>query len=113
MCHKGLLAKLEQLGVTRQLLELFSTYLHDRNLRIVVSSCPSAMFLVEASVPQVLILGHLQRNILFNDLHCLPVASAYADDCTLSHSYIREEVAKVIDARNCQLCDIVAWGSRW
>ena len=41
------------------------------------------------------------------------MASAYGDDCTLSHSYTREEVANVIDATNHQLDDILAWGRMW
>ena len=112
--HRRLLAKLEQLGVTGRLLELFSSYLYGRSLRVVVSGCISATFPVEVSVPQGSILGPLLWNINFNDLlQCLPVASAYADECTLFHSYTREEATKVIDATNCQLDDILAWGRKW
>ena len=112
--HRGLLATLEQLGVTEWLLELFSSYLYGRSLRVVVSGCTSASFPVETSVPQGSILGPLLWNIYFNDLlQCLPVALAYADDCTLSHSYIREEAANVIDTINHQLDDILAWSSKW
>ena len=112
--HKGLLAKLEQLDVTGRLLELFSTYLYGRSLRVVVSGCTSATFPVETSVPQGSILGPLLWNIYFNDLlQCLSVASAYADDCTPSHSYTREEAANVIDATNRKLDDILAWSRRW
>ena len=112
--HRGLLAKLEQLGVTGRLLELFSSYLQGRSLRVVVSGCTSDTFPVEASVPQGSILGPLLWNIYFNDLlQSLPVASAYADDCTLSHSYTRDEVANVINVTNRHLGDIMAWGRRW
>ena len=112
--HRGLLAKLEQLDVTGQLLELFSSYLYGRSLRVVVSRCTSATFPVAASDPQGSILGPLLWNIYFNDLlQCLPVKLAYADDCTLSHSYTREEAVNMIDATNRQLRDILAWGNRW
>ena len=111
--HRGFLAKLEQLGVTGQLLELFSSYLYGRSLRVVVSGCTLATFPVESSVPQGSILSPLLWNIYFNDLlQCLPVASAYAENCTLSHRYTREKAANVIDATNRQLDDILAWGSR-
>ena len=114
MWHKGLLAKLEQRGVTGHLLELFSSYLQRRSLRVVVGGCTSAAFPIEASVPQGSILGPILWNIYFNDLlSSLPVASAYADDCTLSCSYNREEAAEVIEATNRHLSDIMAWGRRW
>ena len=108
-----LLAKLKQLGVTGWLLELFSSYLYGRSLRAVVSGCTSATFPVDASVPQGSILGPLLWNIYFNDLQCLPVASANADDCTLSPTYTREEATNVIDATNRQFDNILAWGRRW
>ena len=112
--HKGLLAKIEQLGIAGQLLELFSSYLLGRSLRVVVSGCTSATHPIEASVPQGSILGPLLWNIYFNDLlQSLPVVSAYADDCSLSLSYNREEAVNVIDATNRQLGEIMAWGRRW
>ena len=112
--HRGLLAKLEQLGITGQLLQLFSSYLHGRSLRAVVNGCTSGSYPVTASVPQGSVLGPILWNVYFDDLlRGLPVASAYADDCTLTHSYTREETADVINATNRQLGDIMAWGSRW
>ena len=42
--HQGLMAKLEQLGITGDLLHLFSSYLTGRNLHVVVSRCTSAWF---------------------------------------------------------------------
>ncbi len=74
----------------------------------------SAAYPVEASVPQGSILGPILWNIYFNDLlQSLPVASAYADDCTLSQSYDRGAAADVIETANRQLGDIMAWGRRW
>ena len=112
--HKGLLAKLQQLGVTGQLLDLFSSYLQGRSLKVVVSGCTSAAHPVEASVPQGSILGPILWNVYFNDLlQSLSLVSAYADDATLSHSYDRQEAVNVIDAANRHLGDIMAWGKRW
>ena len=112
--HRGLLAKLEQLGITGRLLELFSSYLRGRSLRVVVGGCTSAAHPIEASVPQGSVLGPILWNIYFNDLlQSLPVASAYADDCTLSHSYDRGATGDVIETANRQLGDIMAWGRRW
>ena len=112
--HRGLLAKLEQYGISGQLLELFLSYLHGRSLKVVVSGCTSSSYPLEASVPQGSILGPILWNIYFNDLlQSLPVASAYADDCTLSHSYTRTETVNVINIVNSQLDDIMTWGRKW
>ncbi|KAG0714527.1 Retrovirus-related Pol polyprotein from type-1 retrotransposable element R1 2 [Chionoecetes opilio] len=60
-------------------------------------------------------LGPILWNVYFNDLlQKAPLwLSAYADDCTVSHSYTKEETANVIDDANRQLGDITAWGRRW
>ena len=116
MWHRGLLAKLEQLGVAGDLLKLFSSYLQGRSLRVVVSGRISATYPNEASVPQGSILGPILWNIYFNDLlQSLPLASAYADDCTLSHSYNRDETANVIEDINRHLRVITDRdrGARW
>ena len=106
--HKGLLAKLEQLGISGHLLALFSSYLQGRSLRVVVNGYTSATYPVEASVPQGSVLGPILWNIYLNDLlQSLPVISAYADDCTLSHSFNKNEAANVIEATNRQLGDIL------
>ena len=112
--HRGLTAKLEQLGITGNLLHLLSSYLTGRSLRVAVNGHASASFPVEASVPQGSVLGPILWNIFFNDLlQCTPSASAYADDCTLSWTYERGEEADVVQSVNTQLADIMAWGKRW
>ena len=112
--HNGLLAKLEQLGITGRLLALFSSYLQGRCLRVVVNGCTSATYPVEASVPQGSVLGPILWNVYLNDLlQSLPVVSAYADDCTLSHSFSRHEADNIVNATNRQLAGIMAWGRQW
>ena len=41
------------------------------------------------------------------------MASVYTDDCTLSHSYTRDETANVIEDTNRHLRVIPDWGARW
>ena len=67
-----LIAKLEQLGITGDQLHLFSSCLTGRSLCVVVNGHTSTSFPIEASVPQGLVL------------QSVPLANAYADDCTLS-----------------------------
>ena len=55
--HRGLIAKLKQMGITGDLLHLFSSYLTGRSLRVVVNGHTSASFPIEASVPQGSVLG--------------------------------------------------------
>lgn len=79
-----------------------------------VNRCTSGSYPVTASVPQGSVLGPVLWNAYFDELlRGLPVASAYADDRTLSHSYIREETVDVTEATNRHLDDIMAWGRRW
>ena len=71
------------------------------------------MYKIEASVPQGSIFGPILWNIYFNDLlKTLPLVSAYADDCTLFHSYTRDETAKVIKDTKLHLRDITSWGAK-
>ena len=63
------------------------------------------MYPSEASVPQ----GPNLWNIYFKDLlQSLPLASAHADVCTLSHSYTRNETVNVMEDTNRQLRVIIA-----
>ena len=101
------------MGITGDLLHLFSSYLTGRNLRVVVNGCTSASFFVETSVPQESVLGPIFWNIYFNDLQSAPSTSAFADDCILSWTYAQEELQDVVQSVNKQLADIMAWGDKW
>ena len=81
-------AKLKQLGITKDLLLLFSNYLTGRKLHVMVNGCTSASFTVEVSVPQGSVLGPVLNDLL----QSITTAAAYTDDCTLSQNYVREEV---------------------
>ena len=65
-------------------------------------------------MPQRSILGPFHWNIHVDDLlQLLPAVRAYADDCTLSYSYSRQDSGRVADAINEQLRVIEEWGARW
>lgn len=112
--HQGLIVKLEALGISGSLLELFSNYLTGRSLTVVVNGQASSSYNTGASVPQGSVLGPILWNIFINDLlQGLPSSYAYADDCTLSHTYRRDDIKDVVDIINQQLNYIESWGQRW
>ena len=112
--HAGLLAKLQSMGIQGGLLELLRDYLQHRTLSVAINGHLSGKYPIDASVPQGSVLGPILWNVYINDLlQQLPTASAYADDCTLSCSYKRQDSA-VVGLEINQLLKLVAsWGSRW
>ena len=86
--HKGLLYKLESLGVRGSLLKWFESYLSNRKQRVVVDGQTSSWCIIESGVPQGSVLGTLLFLIYINDItmnihsdksKCL----LYADDTSL------------------------------
>ena len=59
-------------------------------------------------------LGPVLWNIYVDDLlQQLPAVSAFADDCTLSCTYPRQDSGRAADEVNHQLMVIQEWGKRW
>ncbi|XP_063603574.1 uncharacterized protein LOC134779374 [Penaeus indicus] len=112
--HRGLLAKLQARGISSNLLRLFDNYLTGRTLKVVIGGQSSQKYPVEASVPQGSVLGPILWNIYIDDmLREHPEINAYADDCTLSVSYQREDHDAVATNMNSKLQAIYEWGSQW
>ena len=111
--HRGLLFKLESIGVSDSLLLWFKSYLSDRKQRVALPGAVSAWKYIKAGVPQGSILGPLLFLIYINDI-VVDIHSSirlFADDTSL---YIivdnPQEAANLLNANPAK---IHLWASRW
>ena len=112
--HAGLLAKLQAKGIDGGLLRLLEDYLQGRTLRVVVNGRTSSPTNIGASVPQGSVLGPVLWNVYIDDLlRQLPAVKAYADDCTISLSYCRQDSQRAVNNINRQLKAAEEWGKVW
>ena len=83
--HKGLLAKLEQIGICDAVLTLLKSYLSDRKQCVVVDGVKSPFLDINAGVPQGSRLGPLLFIIYINDIvnDLESDILVFADDCSL------------------------------
>ncbi len=83
--HPALLIKLQNMGISGQLLRWIKSYLSDRKQRVVITGVASDLKDINASVPQGSILGPLlflcYVNDLVDDLETMPYL--FADDTSL------------------------------
>ena len=83
--HAGLLHKLKSYGISGQIFGLISSFLRNRQLRVVLDGKSSQEYPVNAGVPQGSILGATIFLLCINDLpeDVTCNIAIYADDTTL------------------------------
>jgi hypothetical protein len=111
--HVGLLFKLQQNGIHGILLNLFNSYLSNRNQRVVINGFESEWGLIEAGVPQGSVLGPLLFLIYINDLENDIKSSVkfFADDTSL-FSIVTNPVLSASEL-NSDLKIIEKWAYQW
>ena len=113
--HKGLLHKLDAIGVSNDLLAWFESYLASRKIRVTIDGQSSDIYRISAGVPQGSILGPLLFLIYINDIttdiECN--ISLYADDTCL-YTDINTEDHLVKEAMlNRDLARLQLWSEKW
>ena len=111
--HEGLLYKLESLGISRKLPNLFRSFLNDRHQRVVLNCQLSDWAPILAGVPHGPMLGPLLFLIYINDLpdNLNSLIKLFADDTSLfSTVHDPNHSAKVL---NDDLNKISEWAYKW
>ena len=113
MWHKGLLVKLNQIGISGSLLSWFTDYLENRTQSVVISGHVTNTTSLKSGVPQGSILGPLLFLIYINDIvnNIGSTIKLFADDTSL---YI--VVDTPVSAASClndDLNSLHTWADNW
>lgn len=113
--HKGLIFKLEKVGIRGNLHLWFSSYLHDRKQFVVIKGSKSSLKTILAGVPQGSVLGPLLFLVFVNDIHVglLSSVQLYADDTSLFKTVTNKNTRLAIRELNDDLDKVRRWTSQW
>lgn len=111
--HRGLIFKLNEYGITGDLLKWLSDYLENREQKVLIKSCSSNTKPVTAGVPQGSVLGPLLFLIYVNDISesMLSLTRLFADDSSLFYS--ASSIADIEGIINYDLQILSRWAEQW
>ena len=111
--HEGLIFKLKQNGISGNLLNLFKSYLKNRQQRVVINGSYSEYVCIESGVPQGSVLGPLLFLVYINDLenNIKSNIKFFADD-TMLFSTVKDPVVSASNL-NHDLDLIHQWAHQW
>ena len=94
--HQHLLYKMSKYGITQQVLNWVTSFLHERTQRVVIRGTASEPFDVTSGVPQGSVLGPVLFLIYINDLplEVISPVSLFADDSKVFSRIISEKNKK-------------------
>ena len=111
--HKGLLYKIEQMGICGDLLQWIKSYLSERKQKVIINGKESVVIEINAGVPQGSILGPLFFLIFINDIvtdiGC--TIKLFADDTSV-YIIIENPNTAALNL-NSDLNKVHAWSKKW
>ena len=113
--HAGLLHKLKSYGISGQIIGLISSFLSNRQLRVVLDGKSSQEYPVNVGVPQGSILGPTLFLLYINDLpdDVICDIAIYADDTTLYSRCDLWQQLELASKLESDIQDTVDWGKKW
>ena len=111
--HKGLLRKLESIGIRGSLLSWVKNYLSERKQRVVINNTTSSWRDINAGVSQGSILGPLLFIVFINDIltDINSTIKLFADDTSLY--LIVDDPQETAQTLNDDLVKLHAWSTKW
>ena len=111
--HRGLIHKLNSVGIRGSLLDWFTNYLHNRTQAVVIKGQKSDYLDITAGVPQGSVLGPILFLIYINDLtySIESIIKLFADDTSMYLS-LNANPARALTL-NSDLEKIKTWASTW
>lgn len=111
--HRGLISKLDSVGIRGTLLNWFTHYLKDRKQKVVIKGESSEERTVPSGVPQGSVLGPLLFIVYINDIvkDIQSNIKLFADDTSMSFS--SNEANRLQHTLNIDLNTISEWSKNW
>ena len=97
--HVGLLRKLAAYGIKGPLLEIISSFLKNRRIKVVLDGQSSSSHLINAGVPQGSVLAPTLFLIFINDLpdDIISKLAIYADDSTIYSCIPKSDTFSIVE----------------